>query len=93
MGQGRADPAEESRRIRIAGGARLDGCDPAPPENPMFTFWDYKRDRWRRDAGLRLDHLLVSPVLAPRLKRAGIDRLTRGEEGASDHAPAWIELK
>lgn len=62
------------------------------PERPMFTFWDYERDRWRRDAGLRLDHLLVSPVLAPRLKKAGVDRMVRGEEGASDHAPAWIEL-
>jgi exodeoxyribonuclease-3 len=59
----------------------------------MFTFWDYKRNRWRRDAGLRLDHLLVSPVLAPRLRKAGVDRLVRGEEGASDHAPVWIELK
>ena len=63
------------------------------PSKPMFTFWDYKRDRWRRDAGLRLDHLLVSPVLAPRLSKAGVDRLVRGEEGASDHAPAWIELR
>jgi exodeoxyribonuclease III len=63
------------------------------PEKPMFTFWDYKRNRWPRDAGLRLDHLLVSPALAPRLKKAGVDRPVRGEEGASDHAPAWIELK
>jgi exodeoxyribonuclease III len=63
------------------------------PARPMFTFWDYKRNRWPRDAGLRLDHLLVSPLLAPRLKKAGVDRLVRGEEGASDHAPAWIVLK
>jgi exodeoxyribonuclease III len=63
------------------------------PSTPMFTFWHYKRNRWQRDAGLRLDHLLVSPVLAARLKRAGVDRLVRGEEDASDHAPAWIELK
>jgi exodeoxyribonuclease-3 len=63
------------------------------PEKPMFTFWDYKRDRWPRDAGLRLDHLLVSPTLATRLTKAGVDRAVRGEEGASDHAPAWIELK
>jgi exodeoxyribonuclease-3 len=63
------------------------------PTRPMFTFWDYKRNRWPRDAGLRLDHLLVSPVLAPRLKKAGVDRTVRGEEGASDHAPAWILLK
>jgi exodeoxyribonuclease-3 len=60
---------------------------------PMFTFWDYKRNRWPRDAGLRLDHLLLSPVLAPRLIKAGVDRQLRGEEGASDHAPAWIVLR
>ena len=63
------------------------------PEAPMFTFWDYKRNRWPRDAGLRLDHLLVSPALVSRLKKAEIDRLVRGEESASDHAPAWIELR
>ena len=63
------------------------------PSKPMFTFWDYKRNRWPRDAGLRLDHLLLSPVLAPRLIKAGVDRKLRGEEGASDHAPAWIVLR
>jgi exodeoxyribonuclease-3 len=63
------------------------------PTTPMFTFWDYKRNRWPRDAGLRLDHLLVSPVLAPRLKKAGVDRTVRGEQGASDHAPAWVVIK
>jgi exodeoxyribonuclease-3 len=62
------------------------------PSMPMFTFWDYKRNRWHRDAGLRLDHLLISPVLAPQLREAGVDRLARGEEGASDHAPVWITL-
>jgi exodeoxyribonuclease-3 len=59
---------------------------------PMYTFWDYKRNRWPRDAGLRLDHLLLSPALAPRLLKAGVDRKVRAEEGASDHAPAWIVL-
>jgi exodeoxyribonuclease-3 len=62
------------------------------PSKPMFTFWDYKRNRWPRDAGLRLDHLLLSPVLAPRLIKAGVDAKERAEEGASDHAPAWIVL-
>jgi exodeoxyribonuclease III len=62
------------------------------PSKPMFTFWDYKRNRWPRDAGLRLDHLLLSPALAPRLLKAGVDRKLRAEEGASDHAPAWIVL-
>jgi exodeoxyribonuclease-3 len=62
------------------------------PSEPMFTFWHYKRNRWPRDAGLRLDHLLLSRALAPRLAKAGVDRKVRGEDGASDHAPAWIVL-
>lgn len=62
------------------------------PEGPLYTFWDYKRQRWPRDAGLRLDHLLLSPELAPRLAGAGVDRQVRGAEGASDHAPAWVRL-
>ncbi len=71
----------------------LDAIRTLHPEAPMYTFWDYKRDRWPRDAGLRLDHLLLSPALAPRLSKAGVDRAVRGEEDASDHAPAWIVLK
>jgi exodeoxyribonuclease-3 len=63
------------------------------PSKPMFTFWDYKRNRWPRDAGLRLDHLLLSSALAPRLLKAGVDRKVRGEDSASDHAPAWIVLR
>ena len=70
----------------------LDAIRTLHPEQPMFTFWDYKRNRWPRDAGLRLDHLLLSPALAPRLAKAGVDRKLRGEDGASDHAPAWIVL-
>jgi exodeoxyribonuclease-3 len=71
----------------------LDAIRTLHPKEPMYTFWDYKRNRWPRDAGLRLDHLLLSPALAPRLSKAGVDRAVRGEEDASDHAPAWIELK
>jgi exodeoxyribonuclease-3 len=71
----------------------LDAIRDRHPAKPMFTFWDYKRNRWPRDAGLRLDHLLLSPALAPRLLKAGVDRDMRGEEGASDHAPAWIVLR
>ena len=63
------------------------------PDQPMFTFWHYMRNRWQRDAGLRLDHLLLSPALTPRLAKAGVDRKVRGEDGASDHAPAWIVLR
>ena len=71
----------------------LDAIRSVHPSKPMFTFWDYKRNRWPRDAGLRLDHLLLSPALAPRLIKAGVDRNVRSEEGASDHAPAWIVLR
>ena len=62
------------------------------PDEPMFTFWDYKRDRWPRDAGLRLDHLLLNRPATTRLRDAGVDRHVRGQDGASDHAPAWITL-
>jgi exodeoxyribonuclease-3 len=62
------------------------------PKKTIYTFWDYKRNRWPRDAGLRLDHLLLSRKLKARLKAAGVDREVRGEPGASDHAPAWIVL-
>ena len=62
------------------------------PEGPLWTFWGYLRQRWPSDKGMRLDHLLLSPDLAPRLKGAGVSRAARGEEGASDHAPTWIEL-
>jgi exodeoxyribonuclease-3 len=58
----------------------------------MYTFWDYKRDAWRKEAGLRLDHLLLTPDLSARLVDAGVDRAIRGEADASDHAPAWIVL-
>lgn len=62
------------------------------PDEPMYTFWHYMRKRWPRDAGLRLDHLLLSPQLAARLQNAGVDRAIRGGQNASDHAPAWIKL-
>jgi exodeoxyribonuclease-3 len=71
----------------------LDAIRELHPEQRIYSFWDYKRNRWPRDAGLRLDHLLLSPALAPRLLKAGVDKTIRGEEGASDHAPAWVVLK
>jgi exodeoxyribonuclease-3 len=62
------------------------------PDERVYTFWDYLRNRWPRDAGLRLDHLLLSKKAAKRLVDAGVDREVRGMAGASDHAPAWIVL-
>jgi exodeoxyribonuclease III len=63
------------------------------PKEPMYTFWDYMRKRWERDAGLRLDHILLSVSIADRLRDAGVDRTVRGKENASDHAPVWVELR
>ena len=62
------------------------------PEGPLWTFWDYERGRWPADKGMRLDHLLLSPDLSDRLADAGVDKWVRGEENASDHAPAWVRL-
>jgi exodeoxyribonuclease-3 len=62
------------------------------PDEPIYTFWDYFRNAWGRNAGLRIDHLLLSPSTAPRLREAGVDREVRGREGASDHAPTWIVI-
>jgi exodeoxyribonuclease-3 len=63
------------------------------PDAALYTYWSYLRNRWPRDAGLRIDHLLLSALAAKRLAAAGVDREVRGEAGASDHAPAWVELK
>lgn len=62
------------------------------PDQRIYTFWDYFRNAYGRDAGLRIDHLLLSPALAGSLKAAGVDRDVRGGEKPSDHAPTWIEL-
>jgi exodeoxyribonuclease-3 len=62
------------------------------PDETIYTFWDYFRNAYGRDAGLRIDHLLLNPVLADRLVDAQVDRHVRGWEKTSDHAPVWIEL-
>lgn len=63
------------------------------PDVQIYTFWDYFRNAFGRDAGLRIDHLLLNPVLAPRLTDAGVDKVVRGWEKASDHAPTWVTFK
>ncbi|HTU59521.1 MAG TPA: exodeoxyribonuclease III, partial [Polyangiales bacterium] len=59
----------------------------------VYTFWDYKRRAWERDAGLRIDHLLVSSALQKRVRGAWVEREARGVARASDHAPVWLELR
>jgi exodeoxyribonuclease III len=63
------------------------------PKERVYTFWDYFRDHWKRNAGLRIDHLLLNAELAPRLVAAGVDRWVRDRPRASDHAPTWIKLR
>lgn len=62
------------------------------PGETIYTFWDYFRNAYGRNAGLRIDHLLLSPSLTPALKAAGVDRDVRGWEKPSDHAPVWVDL-
>jgi exodeoxyribonuclease III len=70
----------------------IDALRTLHPAEPMYTFWSYLRKRWERDAGMRLDHLMIASAIAGRLTGAGVDRDVRGEPNASDHAPAWITL-
>ncbi len=70
----------------------IDALRALHPNDRIYTFWKYFRNAFARDAGLRIDHLLLSPSLAGRLVAAGVDREVRGREHASDHAPVWIEL-
>ena len=62
------------------------------PDQTIYTFWDYFRNAFQRNAGLRIDHFLLSPALVPRLRGGGVDVEVRGWEKSSDHAPVWIEL-
>jgi exodeoxyribonuclease-3 len=62
------------------------------PGERVYTFWDYFRNAWPRNAGLRIDHFLLNPAVAKRLVAAGVDREVRGWEKSSDHAPVWIEV-
>jgi exodeoxyribonuclease III len=63
------------------------------PNERIYTFWDYFRQHWQRNSGLRIDHLLLNAALSSRLTDAGVDQWVRGQPGASDHAPTWVQLK
>ena len=84
----------ESRQAfaRLLAQGWIDAMRKLRPEGPLWTFWDYKFERWEKDKGMRLDHFLLSPTIAGRLVEGGVDRWVRGEINASDHAPAWITL-
>jgi exodeoxyribonuclease III len=86
-------PASRASFQRLIEQGWTDAARIRHPDEPMYTFWDYKRDRWQRDAGLRIDFLLLNKRAAERLIDAGVDRFARGEDGASDHAPLWVTLR
>lgn len=86
-------PESRARYATLLAQGWTDALRHRHPDETLYTFWDYRRNRWPRNAGLRLDHVLLSPAISKRLKSAGIDRDVRGEPEASDHAPVWVELK
>jgi exodeoxyribonuclease III len=86
-------PESRSAYAKLVAQGWTDAIRELHPEERVYTFWHYLRNRWQRNAGLRLDHLLLSSVLASRLKDGGVDRGVRGQLGASDHAPAWVVLR
>jgi exodeoxyribonuclease-3 len=78
--------------FRLTGQGWTDALRTMHPDETIYTFWDYFRHAYARNAGLRLDHFLLSPALADRLINAQVDAHIRGWEKTSDHAPVWIEL-
>jgi exodeoxyribonuclease III len=77
---------------RLTARGWVDGLRKVHPDARIYTFWDYFRNHFGRDAGLRIDHLLLSPAIAGRLTAAGVNRDVRGWEKSSDHAPTWVEI-
>jgi exodeoxyribonuclease-3 len=85
-------PASRAAYQRLLAQGWLDALRARVGDARVYTFWDYFRQHWPRDAGLRIDHLLLSPSIAPRLVDAGVDRWVRDLPDASDHAPVWVTL-
>jgi exodeoxyribonuclease-3 len=85
-------PEVRAAFARLIGQGWTDALRTQHPGETIYTFWDYFRNAYGRNAGLRIDHLLLSPVLAPRLEAAEVDGFVRGWEKSSDHAPVWIRL-
>ncbi|MDF2189866.1 exodeoxyribonuclease III [Paraflavitalea sp. CAU 1676] len=85
-------PETRAAFAKLAGQGWTDALRTLHPNETIYTFWDYFRDAFGRNAGLRIDHFLLSPEIKGRLKAAGVDKQVRGWEKTSDHAPVWIEL-
>jgi exodeoxyribonuclease-3 len=89
---GRSRPEVRDAYRRLVAQGRTDALRAQHPDERIYTFWKYFRNAFARDAGLRIDHLLLSPSLAGRLVTAGVERDVRARDHASDHAPVWVEL-
>jgi exodeoxyribonuclease III len=85
-------PETKALYAKLTGQGWTDALRKMHPDEVIYTYWDYFRNAFGRNAGLRMDHLLLSPALAPRLRAAGVDRKVRSWDKTSDHAPTWIEL-
>jgi len=85
-------PESRERYARLLDQGWIDAIRSRHPGERVYTFWDYFRQHWARNAGLRIDHLLLNKELGPRLLDAGVDTWVRAEDHPSDHAPAWITL-
>ena len=86
-------PESRDAYFRMLGDGWTDAIATLNPRGGVWTYWDYQAGAWQRDHGFRIDHLLLSPLAADRLKAAGVDKEHRGREKASDHAPVWVELR
>ena len=86
-------PATRACFARLRHAGWTDAIRAIHPSGPVYTFWDYTMNAWARDAGFRIDHLMLSPAAADRLIDAGVDKDHRGREKASDHAPTWAVLR
>jgi exodeoxyribonuclease-3 len=87
-----AQPESRSSFRRLVNRGWTDALRVKQSQGRIYTFWDYQAGAWQRDAGLRIDHLLLSPQAADKFKDAQVDKHIRGKERASDHAPTWVEL-
>lgn len=85
-------PESRAAYRRLVAQGWIDALRHLHPGERVYTFWEYLRHSWGRNAGLRIDHLLLNPAAARRLAAAGVDRHVRGWEKSSDHAPTWVEL-
>jgi len=85
-------PESRAAFRRLVNAGWTDAIRTRYPTGPVYTFWDYQAGAWQRDAGFRIDHLLLSPQAADRFRDAGVDRHVRGREKASDHVPTWVVL-